>query len=243
MKTFLTLTLLILSFQSNANNFSKTDSNIIFSSKRIYSYEATFINKSGTIVSKEIVILSPLGEPWKWDKNQTSFKIDYNYTFKDSAAFLSYVNPVSKNPKKPKPYFWSKSVITGAIENDSTLWMHPFRENQYVQTEVAPYPNINKALLKVGSEWKSVLNILLGYGNLNGKVMNTYQVVNREDKVLGDLVLKDCWLIKAVGEHNKLGSSHLDFYYHSVYGLVEMNYSFYDGVKVSFILKSVNESL
>lgn len=212
---------------------------IIFNENKKYNYEATFTNKSGAIVSKEIITLSPLGEPWKWDKNQTSFKVDYNYTLKDSTAFLSYINPISKNPKKPKPYIWYKSIITGAIENDSAVWMHPFRDNQYEHTEVAPFPDIKKSLLKKDSTWKNILSIMLGGGNFNGKVISTYKVIKNEDRIYGSLNLKDCWLINAVGEHNKLGKSYLNFYYHPEYGFVEMNYTFYDGVKINFVLKNV----
>jgi hypothetical protein len=75
-----------------------------------------------------------------------------------------------------------------------------------------------------------------------GKVYSsTYKAVKKQDRNYGELNLKDCWLIHAVGEHNKLGKSYLDFYYHSEYGFVEMNYSFYDGTKISFVLQDVKD--
>lgn len=231
--------ILLLSFFAKVSELRNEETKKIFSAKKSYNYEAIFTDKNGIIVSKELINLLPLEEPWKWDKNQTSFKVKYNYTPKDSIAFLSYINPISKNPKKPKPYIWYKSIITGAVENDSTVWMHPFRDNQYEHTEIAPFPEIKKSLLKIEYGWKNALNIMIGGGNFKGKVISTYTVIKKEDKAYGNLNLKDCWLIHAVGEHDKLGKSYLDFYYHPEYGFVEMNYKFYDGVKISFILKDV----
>lgn len=230
---------LIFSFSFKSLDYKNDEDLKIFNSKRIYIYEAKFIDNNDKVVSTNGVTLIPLGQPWKWDKSQTSFKVDYNYSSKDSIAFLSYVNPKTKNIKKPKRYIWYKSIVTGAVENDSTVWMHPFRDNQYEHTEVAPFPTIMKSSLKIGSEWKNALNVMLGYGNFKGKVISTYQVIKKEDKVYGKMTLKDCWLIKAIGEHDKLGKSYLNFYFHPEYGFVEMNYLFYDGVKINFILKDI----
>jgi hypothetical protein len=220
---------------------SKSDSLIVFKNNKIYKYEAIFTDKNGLIVSKEIITLLPLGEPWLYQKSQTSFKLEYSYTSEDSITFLSYLNPKTKKPSKPVTYIWTKSIISGAVENDSTLWMHPFRENQYNYTEIAPFPRVDKTRLNLNREWLTGLNIMLGWGNFKGKLLNTYKVVGKENRKYGDLNLDDCWLIKAVGEHDKLGKSYLDFYYHPEYGFVEMNYTFYDGVKISFVLKSVIE--
>ncbi|MBK0382463.1 hypothetical protein I5M32_05765 [Pedobacter sp. SD-b] len=236
----LIFTLLTTGSQLEPNDSLKNQSLEVFSPNKIYEFQASYINSKGDTLTKEWIELKPFGKPWKFQKTQTAYIVYYHFTKADSLKFLSNLNPVSKNPKKPKPYFWSKtSGETGALENDTTLWMHPFRENQYVYTEIAPFPEIRKKLLKIDGEWKNGLGIYLGWGNFKGKVFSTYTVLKKENRTYGNLYLKDCWLIHAVGKHNKLGKSYLDFYYHPEYGFVEMNYTFYDGVKINFVLKSV----
>jgi hypothetical protein len=154
-----------ISFSSifiNVDSLNKND-HLVFNPHKSYIYEAIYTNSKGDTLSKEQIVLNPLGEPWKWQKVQTSIKVTYSYTPKDSITFLSYINPVTKNLKKPKRYIWYRSTITGAVENDSTLWMHPFRDNQYNYTELATYPKVNKLKLEVNGEWKEGLGIYFGW--------------------------------------------------------------------------------
>jgi len=68
-------------------------------------------------------------------------------------------------------------------------------------------------------------------------------VVKKEERQYGDLLIDNCWLIQSIGEHSKLGKNYLDFYFHSTYGFVEMNYRFYDGTIISFVLSEVNSEI
>jgi hypothetical protein len=229
------LTLCVL----NPSDTLKKENLVIFNPSKTYHYQATFINFAGDTLSKEQITFKPTGEPWKWDKKQTAFEIQYSYLPKDSIAFLSHLNPQSKKIDKPERYMWDKKIITGAIETDSQVWIHPIRENQYNYTEIAPFPSVMKDSLHIGGEWHSLLSITMGWGAFKGKVIRQYKVIKQENRLYGNLSLQNCWLINSVGEHDKLGKSYLDFYYHREYGFVEMNYRFYDGTKITFVLKEV----
>lgn len=112
----------------------EADTMEIFSAARTYHYKATFVSPAGETLSTERITFKPSGQPWKYQKSQTAFEIIYNYTPQDSVTFLSYPNPKSTEGKKQVPYIWHKSEITGAVEHDEKVWIHPIRGNQYVYT-------------------------------------------------------------------------------------------------------------
>lgn len=108
--------------------------------------------------------------------------------------------------------------------------------------------------LKPGGEWKNTVYILAGWGAFKGKNECSYQVVRQERRQYGSLALENCWFIRSKGIHSQidkwllrvlsgkgkaLGESYLDFYFHPAYGFTEMNYRFYDGTKISFLLTGV----
>ncbi|SDX90362.1 hypothetical protein [Hymenobacter psychrophilus] len=216
-----------------------TDSLIIFNANRTYHYRAVFISPTGDTLSRERVTLQPSGEPWIAQKKvQTAFRVIFNNSPQDSATFSVRLNPESKGPDKPKRYNWIKSYTTGAKEDKQEVWIHPIRDNQYNYTEVAPFPEVKQDSLVAGLGWGGKM-VFLFQGAFNGKATNRYQVEKQETRQYGALSLPGCWLIKAVGEHSKLGKSYLDFYFHPQYGFTEMHYRFYDGTKIDFVLEQV----
>jgi hypothetical protein len=209
----------------------------IFRAGCTYVYQAVYVSPRGDTLSREWVTIAPTGFPWKYQKKtQTALMVRYAYSRQDSLTFLSYPNPQTKKATQPKPYEWVKSLETGAIENPQQVWIHPLRSNQYVYTEIAPFPQVKLDSLTLNGVWHNQTAILMGWGAFNGKTTSHYHVVKRETKQYGALVADNCWLIQAQGHHAQLGTSYLDFYFHPTYGFVEMNYRFYDGTKISFTL-------
>jgi hypothetical protein len=116
--------------------------------------------------------------------------------------------------------------------------MHPMRDNQYVHTEVAPFPSVRRAQLRAGGGWQGGrLFILSGWGAFKGTMQPTYTVEKLVTRQYGGRPLAGCWLIHAVGKHSRLGNSYLDFCFHPQYGFTEMHYRFFDGTRVSFVLE------
>jgi hypothetical protein len=66
--------------------------------------------------------------------------------------------------------------------------------------------------------------------------------VKRETKHYGSLVAADCWFIQTQSQHSQLGISYLDFYFHPVYGFVEMSYRCFDGSNINFVVTQVTPS-
>lgn len=213
------------------------DSLVIFRAGRTYQYQAIFINPAGDTLTRGGVTLEALGTPWvAQSKTQTAIRRRYHYTAQDSITFLTYPHLTTKRPDKPKRYVWARTDVTGVIENKQQVWIHPFRDNQYRHTEIAPFPKVQLDSLQPGGHWHSRLSIMMGYGKLNGTTNSTYQVAGQETRQYGPLTLSGCWLVKAVAVHDKVGNSSLDFYFHPAYGFTEMHYRFFDGTRISFVL-------
>jgi hypothetical protein len=200
-------------------------------------YRATLVSPHGDTLSREVVTLTPTGQPWKYQKKtQVGLVIRYAYSRQDSLRFLAHPSPLTKKATEPKPYTWVRSLETGATESPQQVWMHPLRGNQYVYTEMAPFPQVKLDSLTLDGIWHNQTAILMGWGAFNGKTTSRYHVVKRETRQYGAHIADNCWLIQAEGHHSQLGTSYLDFYFHPTYGFVEMNYRFYDGTKISFTL-------
>ncbi|MEX0595783.1 MAG: hypothetical protein WD512_04715, partial [Candidatus Paceibacterota bacterium] len=125
---------------------------------------------------------------------------------------------------------------TGFADNETQFWIHPFRSNQYVYTEIAPFPSIYYEHLKVGEKWEEKIFILFGWGKFKGKVKSTYEVVGVEPYDYKGEIIEDCWLIEASGEHNKLGTSKISYLFHPQFGFLYMKYLIYNGVEMEFYL-------
>ena len=122
----------------------------------------------------------------------------------------------------------------GVIENENRIWIHPLRQNQYVLTEIAPFPEV-KLPLEVNRSWQSMLQIYEGFGSFQGDVKSNYIIESREARhyKFGTLA---CWKINSEGEHTKLGKNGAVFYFNKEVGFTEMNYWFYNGYKISLKL-------
>lgn len=216
------------------------DSLVVFRAGRTYEYRAVFINPAGDTLTRGGVTLEALGTPWVAQrKTQMAIRNRYHYTVQDSSTFLTYPNPTTQRPDKPKRYSWGPAYTTGVVENKQEILIHPFRNNQYLLTEIAPFPKVLLDSLQPGGQWRSRLYIMMGYGKLNGTTNSTYKVAGQETRQYGPLTLPGCWLVKAVAVHDKVGNSSLDFYFHPAYGFTEMHYRFFDGTRISFVLTQV----
>lgn len=225
---------------------------VIYKRSKTYIYEAYYLKPNGDTLTKEIIKLHPLGRPWIFQFSQTAYEVEYN-TIGDS--LLNWINPINRRQNfrevlKEKavtdsiPYIehWSKIDRSGAVENKEEVWTHPFRSNQYVYTEIAPFPEINRQKLYKDSTWES--GLILGWDNWNGKIYYEYKVLGKKDYYYQSVSLKNCWEINASGKHSNpdLGVNWTHFLFHPNNGFVELNYTFYNGVKIDFkLIKILNK--
>jgi hypothetical protein len=200
-----------------------------WSSKRKYTYEATYIDSLGQVLTKEVISIHPTEEIWQADPKQTLADYSINYKKEDSLKYGQF-------PLNNKQRAWFRDYQEGVLEDSARLWMHPIRSNQYLLTEVAPFPEIRFPLQKDRS-WDGTLWIYPAFGSFQGTVGYQYKEEAEEVRKysFGNLT---CWKISAIATHDRLGSSTAIFYFNVDFGITEMHYTFYNAQKMTFILTS-----
>jgi hypothetical protein len=230
----------------------------IFDVTKVFVYEALFIEKNGDTLTKEKLVLKGSDKPWVFQKKiQTELEILYE---PDSINLEKFIHPYQaernriakgklnriKGKRGWDNYTWiEKSEITGKIENDSILWLHPPRGNQYQYTYLTAYPQVEFKELKIGGSWKSKILIMRGYPSNKefvGTVMNNFNVKEIvSDKVAGKII-DTCWRIESIDTHSELGESKSTFIFdENYYGFIRMEFEYYNGVKIIFRLNEVTK--
>jgi hypothetical protein len=195
----------------------------VFKPCRQYIYSAVYTDGSGSLISRSRVWMMATGKRWEFQpEKQDEISIQYDSAGWNIASRSEYlVNKQMSNTAR-----FASAEITGAIENEREIWMHPFRSNQFIFTEVAPFPSIELPLY-VGRTWVNSLTIGNGWGDWQGHtISNEYVVVGQEDMKGSSLNLVNCWRIKSTAVAS-FGNSTLDFLFHEQYGFVKMTYQNY----------------
>jgi len=178
-----------------------------------------FVNAEATdsLIVKSVVIQVINGNP------MAQYIPDYNQT---AIAFKLI---------KGAPY-----SMSGAIENEANIWIHPPREHYFKILELNPFPFI-KAPYKIGTKWTWSLTIGNGYSDdrwktWEGLIENKYQyeITNKRvlETAIGDL---ECFVIESSAE-SRMGQTALKAYFHPEFGFVRLNYTNIDGSKTNLVL-------
>lgn len=207
----------------------------VFDSLKHYTYDAIFTSKDGLVINEKIT-LNSTGKPWKYQSTQ----FECNITYFPNDSLLKFIPDPTNKTKKWKSVTSHVNHQTGFIENSRQVWMHPFRANQYIYTEVAPFPEI--FFDSIGNPimtWKGGLFILNGWGKFKGKLKTSYNLKGKTAFEFNGEILTECWQIEAKGSHSKLGESSINYIFSKKYGFIKMNYVMYDGTLIDFKLINV----
>ena len=209
----------------------------IFASGRQYDYDATYTADDGSLLSESSVTITATGRAWPVQPElQAEIVVDYEFADEDRARF-------SPHPLNPELDGWFSRRTTGIIESPTRIWMHPIRRNQFISTEVAPFPDIFLPL-SVGKRWTTTLPIPRGtWGRWGGTtVVSDYTVTARESRSYAfSSDPLNVWRIEATSQF-ELGESTLTTYFHERFGFVEMDYTNYVGERIQFVMRKARTS-
>ena len=135
---------------------SSTNSNLrrVFKPCREYVFSAKYWDKNYNLISDEYIWMMATGRAWDYaPESQDELAIQYRF----DETKRDFIGQYNLNPEFE--HLWRVGEVTGIIENEDKTWMHPFRSNQYLFTEVASFPNV-RLPLEVGNTWTSNLNYL-----------------------------------------------------------------------------------
>ena len=144
-------------------------------------------------------------------------------------------------------YYSDSSILfdgyTGLIENDSNIWLHPFRGKYFSVLEFSPFPYI-KFPVEKGSSWTWTLNDISERWSdkriieYNGKQHANYSYMNIGFKdALTPFGAQACSVIEATAT-SSLGISRLTSYYNESLGFLLLEYKNIDGSIIELRLTS-----
>lgn len=189
-----------------------------------YDWEFINLEKIDSETVTHLILKPKLGNPFGVDDpdyNQTA--IGYEYLMKNGESLTM--------------------EVTGAIENEMNLWMHPPRSNFFQILELNPFPYI-KAPYKIGTKWYWKLNIGDYWSDKRwlewkGRIENVYNYEIKENKTistkLGNL---ECYIVLATAK-SKIGETELISYFNPKFGFVKLEYKNIDGTKTVLELEKV----
>lgn len=207
----------------------------VFKPCKKYVYKTEFFDKDGRHLASGDILQMATGHKWELDAFQEEVLIRYQYTKEEENKIRKYFDRQGYPNGN-----WITETYTGVIENIEELWIHPFRANQYLLTEVAPFPMVKKPI-REGKAWTSSLRILEGWGLWENSVGNKYYEV--KEKTSLELPFSSepvvCYEIEATASF-PFGKSKLLFYYSEDYGFIKQVYQFYNGEKLKIQLVELN---
>ncbi len=165
---------------------------------------------------KNIILIANSGNPFEKDipeYNQTS--IAYQY-LKNNGEFFTM-------------------EVTGAIENEKNVWVHPPRSNFFQILELNPFPYIQSPY-QIGKKWNWKLKIGDHWSDKRwmewkGGIENVYdyEIIDKKriETKIGNL---ECFIIKSKAK-SRIGETELISYFNENYGFVKLEYKNIDETK------------
>lgn len=135
--------------------------------------------------------------------------------------------------------------MSGIVENERNLWMHPNRSCLFRVLELNPFPYIQYPVEK-GRKWKWKLTIGSHWGDerwktWTGGIVNKYQykITDTDCEVVTPLGTLSCVKVEAVAK-SRIGKTYLTAYYNDTYGFVKMDNTNVDGSRLLVDLVETN---
>lgn len=186
----------------------------VFRSKYWFQYD---------LISDEKVSIFITGNSWKYDSSQTEALLIYKTDYDESS--IEKIRSFGINPEINDRQ-WMKQSATGIEDNHNMVFLHPFRDNQYYFTEIAPFPQVDYPLY-IGKTWSAALNIGGGWGIWDGQRLETsYQIIDKESLTINNTSYDNCWKISSSASSD-FGISYLTMWFHEGFGFVKLIYVTY----------------
>lgn len=140
----------------------------------------------------------------------------------------------------------SSSSMTGVIENEANVWVHPPRYNYFRILELNPFPYI-KAPYEVGTKWTWNLRIgdqwaderwKIWEGSIENKYNYEITDIQKLETVFGKI---KCYVIESSAK-SRIGETMLTAYFNEKYGFVKLNYTNINGTKTNIELIEFKEN-
>ncbi|MEP3388636.1 MAG: hypothetical protein ABJO02_10640 [Reichenbachiella sp.] len=206
----------------------------IFKPCRQFIYEAKYWDEQYNLISNEKIWMMATGNDWEpQPESQDEIIIQYSYDEEE----IDRINTFNIN--NSISHHWENKATTGVIENSNNTWMHPFRQNQYNFTEIAPFPSVTFPL-EDGRTWESFLNIHEGWGDWSDTELKSHYQIIGKDTLHLNIGTIEAWHISSIA-YAAFGNTTHDFWYNNDYGFMKMIIKNYNNQLLKFELIEVIE--
>ena len=127
--------------------------------------------------------------------------------------------------------------MSGAIENEANVWIHPPRDKYFKILELNPFPYA-KAPYEIGTKWTWNLGIVDHWADERWKVWEgqieneyDYEITNKRTLKTGIGEI-ECFVIESNAK-SRIGETKLTAYFNTEYGFVKLDYTNIDGSKTN----------
>ncbi len=192
---------------------------------KFFDWDFIEFDKQNNETIKEVILRASSGNPFEKDipeYNQTS--ISYQFMQNNGEIFTM--------------------EVTGAIENEKNVWIHPPRSSFFEILELNPFPYI-KEPLKIGNKWNWKLKIGDHWSDKRwlewkGGIENIYEyeIIDKKN-IETKLGILKCFVIKSKAK-SRIGETQLLSYFNENYGFVKLDYKNIDGTKTILELEKVD---
>ncbi|MFT6137932.1 MAG: hypothetical protein ACJAUJ_001022 [Salibacteraceae bacterium] len=207
----------------------------IFEPCKEYIYSAKYWDAEYNLISQEKIWLMATGHAWAYQPElQDEILIQYSF---DSSR-VEHIKQFNINGELDK---WTTMTTTGIIENNQKTSIHPFRQNQYSFTQVAPFPDVSHPLYE-GKVWSVKFNIHEGWGVwTNSTLDQNYSVIGYETVSIefGEL---EAWHVSSMTT-TEFGTLTHHFWYNEEFGFIKMIIKNYVGQLLQFELAEVKKPM
>ncbi|WP_109097531.1 hypothetical protein [Aquimarina sp. AU58] len=237
---------------TNVKHTRYTDNNNVYRKKLefIYSYEHITKNNSKYYFKEDSSI-----DGWKnsW-KFVSADSIDENTILKVKIKIKEGLEPmiqyepdynqtVAQYSYLTKDELSAFNSISGIIENEKNVWMHPPRDKYFRILELNPFPYIQTPF-EVGNKWNWSLKIGSNWGDKRwlaweGGIENKYVYeITGKKKINTPFGKLECYTIDATAT-SRLGETKLTSLFNTEYGFIKLLYTNIDGSKTTLQLDKV----
>jgi hypothetical protein len=199
---------------------SKTCLGQIFAHDTVIEYGIEYFQSKNQLKTEESIFLTITGRKWEKDKSQSEVIWTYHSRPETRRKFQDQFS-----------IGWFSTDTTGVIENETKVWLHPPRHNQYSLTEIAPFPDFRKNLTK-GDTYSSILYTGSGFGVWDGRKIKSIYLVEDVRIEHGDTL----WTISAKSALNEDTNSCV-FVFSLKKGFIALDYRFFDGDTMTMKMK------
>jgi hypothetical protein len=196
--------------------------------------------------------IDTLGNVWYFKENDDNWKFIKKNNTDSNTVKTVHIGVLAGNPmskyvpdynqtslKYPLPPIKSYSM-SGGIENEKNIWIHPPRDLYFSILETNPFPFV-KFPCKVGEKWNWSLKIGSSWGDSRWKTWTgtlnnsiEYEITEKTniETPLGEI---EVFIVKSTAL-NSIGQSSLISYFNPDFGFVKLAYVNIDGSKTNLEL-------